>query len=148
MKVAIFDATTSRDHVRGLISDLAERLVHLFCVVLHHPLIHDDLFFQYPSESELVDHLKSSEESLLKVREEGIFDSDEPWRTKIRSVLPPDEVVVKHIKTGDDLRVLRRVIAKFFSDQIFKFQGLLFENIDGHVGFIGNYHEAIGHVCG
>ncbi|KAK1311795.1 hypothetical protein QJS10_CPA07g00488 [Acorus calamus] len=59
---------------------------------------------------------------------------------------PPDGVVVKHIKTGDDLRVLRRVIAKFFSDQIFRFQDLLFENIDGHVGFIGNYHEAIGHT--
>ncbi|KAK1305992.1 Microtubule-associated protein TORTIFOLIA1 [Acorus calamus] len=83
INLAIFDAATSCDHVRGLINDPAEHLVHLFCVVPCQPLIHDDFLFQYPSESELVDHLKSSKESLLKEREEGIFDSNEPWRRKI-----------------------------------------------------------------
>ncbi|KAK1278749.1 hypothetical protein QJS04_geneDACA014780 [Acorus gramineus] len=150
VNLAIFDAATSRDHVRRLIGDPAENLIHLFCVVPRQPLIHDDLLFQYPSESELVEHLKSSEESLLKAREEGIFDPDEPWQRKIRSVLPPDGVVVKHIKTGEDLRVSRRVVATFlmmtmadFSDQIFGFQDSLFENIDGRLGFAGNNHKAI-----
>ncbi|KAK1326610.1 hypothetical protein QJS10_CPA01g00044 [Acorus calamus] len=150
VNLAIFDAATSRDHVRRLIGDPAENLVHLFCVVPRQPLIHDDLLFQYPSEAELVDHLNSSEESLLKAREERIFDPDEPWRRKIRSVLPPDGVVVKHIKTGEDLRVSRRVVATFlmmtmadFSDQIFGFQDSLFENIDGRLGFTGNNYKAI-----
>ncbi|KAI4358053.1 hypothetical protein L6164_001959 [Bauhinia variegata] len=144
VNLAIFDPSTGREVVRARVGDEAERLIHLFCVVPRQPLIHDDLLFRY-SDSELVEHLKQSEISLRNAKEKGIFNGEEGWRKKLQAVLPADGVKVKHIKTGEDVHVSRRVVAIFlmmtiadFSDQLFSFQDLLFDNFDGRLEFSGN----------
>ncbi|KAK4754530.1 hypothetical protein SAY87_002634 [Trapa incisa] len=145
VNLAIFDPNTGRDVVRRHVGGPAERLIHLFCIVPRQPLIHDDLLFHYEDEAELIDHLAASEASLKAAMERGFFDSEEPWRKKINSLLPPQGVTVKHIKTGDDVAVSRRVVAIFllmtmadFSDQLFGFQDELFENYNGRFEFAGN----------
>ncbi|KAK2970568.1 hypothetical protein RJ640_020570 [Escallonia rubra] len=59
-------------------------------------------------------------------------------------------LTLKHIKTGDNVSVSRRVVAIFltmtmadFSDQLFGFQDNLFENSDGRLEFIGNNFDAL-----
>ncbi|XP_050232531.1 uncharacterized protein LOC126681151 [Mercurialis annua] len=145
VNLAIFDPHTGRDVVRGHVGEAAERLIHLFCIVPRQPLIHDDLLFKY-SDSELLEHLIQSEISLKNVKEKGIFHGEEEsWRRKINSLLPAEGITVKHIKTGEDFIVTRRMVAVFlmmtmadFSDQLFGFQDLLFENYDGRLEFKGN----------
>ncbi|KAL5543019.1 hypothetical protein UlMin_010729 [Ulmus minor] len=144
VNLAIFDPSTGREVVRNHVGDAAERLIHLFCIVPRQPLIHDDLLFHY-SDSELVEHLKNSDLSVRKAKEKGLFDRGENWREKVRGLVPDDGIVVKHIKTGEDVRVSRRVVAVFlmmtmadFSDQLFGFQDVLFENFDGKLEFKGN----------
>lgn len=149
VNLAIFDPNTGREVVRGHVGGPAERLIHLFCVVPRQPLIHDDLLFHYDDETELLAHLAASEVSLKAAREKGIFDSEEPWRKKINSLLPPQGVRVKHIKSGEDVVVSRRVVAVFllmtmadFSDQMFGFQDDLFENSNGRLEFSGDNFTA------
>ncbi|KAG6601972.1 hypothetical protein SDJN02_06719, partial [Cucurbita argyrosperma subsp. argyrosperma] len=149
VNLAIFDPSTGRDIVRGHVGEAAERLIHLFCIVPRQHLIHDDLLFRY-SDSELVDHLKVSEASLKNAVENGHFNDDETWRKKLQSILPADGITVKHIKTGEDVMVSRRVVAIFlmmtiadFSDQLFGFQDLLFENSNGRLEFTGNNYTSL-----
>ncbi|KAK8558833.1 hypothetical protein V6N13_098458 [Hibiscus sabdariffa] len=149
VNLAIFDPSTGRDVVRAHVGEAAERLIHLFCIVPRQPLIHDDLLFKY-SDSELVQHLGASEISLKNAKEKGVFDDEEAWRKKLGGLLPENGVVVKHIKTGEDVSVSRRVLAIFllmtmadFSDQLFGFQDVLFENHDGRLEFAGNYNVAL-----
>ncbi|XP_074274156.1 uncharacterized protein LOC141597948 [Silene latifolia] len=144
VNLAIFDPSTGRDTVRAHVGEAAENLIHLFCIVPRQPLIHDQLIFHY-AESELVDHLQVSEKSVRDAKENGLSNRDEAWRVKINSLVPEDGVLVKHIKTGEDVRVSRRVVAVFllmtiadFSDQLFSFQDVLFENFDGRLEFKGN----------
>ncbi|KAL9229979.1 hypothetical protein vseg_005383 [Gypsophila vaccaria] len=144
VNLAIFDPSTGRDTVRQHVGEAAERLIHLFCIVPRQPLIHDQLIFQY-TETELMDHLQLSEMSLRNVTDKGLSSKDEIWRVKINSLVPEDGILVKHIKTGEDVRVSRRVVAVFllmtiadFSDQLFSFQDVLFENSDGRLEFKGN----------
>ncbi|XP_076950566.1 uncharacterized protein LOC143623637 [Bidens hawaiensis] len=141
VNLAIFDPSTGRDVIRGHVGQHAERLIHLFCVVPRQQLIHDDLLFRY-EESELVRHVKESEASVVNATRGDEF---EEWRRKLRAVLPEDGVVLKHIKTGEDVRLSRRVVATFllltiadFSDQLFSFQDVLFGNSDGLLKFSGN----------
>lgn len=110
-------------------------------------LIHDELLFRYSDESELVQHLKDSERSLTNARKGGleIGDEIEGWRKKLQSILPADGIVLKHIKTGEDVHLSRKVVATFllmtiadFSDQLFSFQDVLFDNSDGMLKFSGN----------
>ncbi|MQL93785.1 hypothetical protein Taro_026441 [Colocasia esculenta] len=150
VNLAIFDPSTSRDCVSGLLGGPAERLVHLFCVVPRQPLIHDDLLFRYASDAELAEHLRLSEASLAELRERGASDPEEPWRRKLREVLPADGVTARHIKTGEPVAVSRRMVAVFllmtmadFSDQIFGFQDALFDNVDGRLEFSGNNPTAL-----
>jgi hypothetical protein len=149
VNLAIFDPSTGRDVVRGYVGEAAERLIHLFCIVPRQPLIHDDLLFHY-SDSELVEHLKLSEISLRNAKEKGLFNEEEGWRKKLQSLLPADGITVKHIKTGEDVPVSRRVVATFllmtmadFSDQLFGFQDALFDNSDGRLSFSGNNYGAL-----
>ncbi|XVF44607.1 hypothetical protein PTKIN_Ptkin02bG0137900 [Pterospermum kingtungense] len=149
VNLAIFDPSTGREEVRGHVGEAAERLIHLFCIVPRQPLIHDDLLFKY-SDSELVEHLKLSEISLKNAKEKGLFNEDEVWRKKLRQLLPDNGIVVKHIKTGEDVLVSRRIAAIFllmtmadFSDQLFGFQDVLFENFDGRLEFKGNNFVAL-----
>lgn len=149
VNLAIFDPSTGREVVRGYVGDAAESLIHLFCIVPRQLLIHDDLLFKY-SDSELVEHLKLSEISLKNAKEKGVFNEDEVWRKKLNQLLPDNGVLVKHIKTGEDVLVSRRIAAIFllmtmadFSDQLFGFQDVLFENFDGRLEFKGNNFVAL-----
>jgi hypothetical protein len=136
VNLAIFDPGTGRDRVAAVVGAEAERLVHLFCVVPRQQLIHDDLLFHY-TDQELVADLESSEAS--------IQDDDKPWRRKIQRLLPPEGITVKHIRTGEDVALSRRVAAAFllmtmadFADQLFDWQDRLFGNADGRLEFRGN----------
>ncbi|XP_010688616.2 uncharacterized protein LOC104902519 [Beta vulgaris subsp. vulgaris] len=144
VNLAIFDPSTGRDTVRAYVGDAAESLIHLFCIVPRQPLIHDQLIFRY-SESELIQQLKMSENSLQNIKDKGLSSRDEEWRQKINSLVPEDGLVVKHIKTGEDVRVSRRIVAIFvlmtiadFSDQLFNFQDVLFDNSNGRLEFSGS----------
>ncbi|KAK9115489.1 hypothetical protein Sjap_014436 [Stephania japonica] len=139
-----FRPSTSRHTVCNHVGNAAERLIHLFCIVPRQSLIHDDLLFNY-TDQQLVHHLKLSQASLTNAKDSGVFDHDEEWRRKIRSLLPAEGIVVKHIKTGEDVGLSRRVVAVFlmmtmadFSDQLFSFQDVLFENDNGRLEFSGN----------
>jgi hypothetical protein len=84
------------------------------------------------------------------VRDKGVFDMEEVWRCKINSLLPEHGILVKHIKTGEDVVVSRRVIAVFvmmtmadFSDQLYGFQDVLFDNSNGRLEFTGNNFAAL-----
>lgn len=149
VNLAIFDPSTGRETVRNHVGEDAERLIHLFCIVPRQPLIHDDLLFRY-TDSELIEDLKLSEASLRNAKDKGFFDSEEVWRKKLNSIIPAEGIVVKHIKTGEDVHVSRRVVAIFlmmtmadFSDQLFGFQDLLFENSNGRLEFSGNDCQAL-----
>ncbi|GKV30756.1 hypothetical protein SLEP1_g39535 [Rubroshorea leprosula] len=149
VNLAIFDPNTGRDVVRGHVGVDAERLIHLFCVVPRQPIIHDDLLFKY-SDSELVEHLKHSEVSVKNAKEKGLFNSEEIWRKKLNTLVPANGTTVKHIKTGEDVVVSRRILAIFllmtiadFSDQLFGFQDQLFDNHDGRLDFSGNGCSAL-----
>lgn len=133
----------------GYVGAPAEHLIHLFCIVPRQPLIHDNLLFKY-SDLELIEHLRCSEISLANAKEKGIFDKDEPWRVKLNSLIPPEGVKVKHIKTGEDVVVSRRVVATFllmtmadFMDQLFSWQDDLFGNSNGQLKFSGNNFPAL-----
>ncbi|XP_006648164.1 uncharacterized protein LOC102709148 [Oryza brachyantha] len=143
VNLAIFQPDVGRDHVRPIVGAPAERLVHLFCVVPRHQLIHDDLLFHYADQDLLAD-LASSEASLHDAQR-GLFRDAEPWRLKIQRLLPPTGITVKHIRTGEDVALSRRVVATFllmtmadFSDQLFDWQDRLFNNSNGHLEFSGN----------
>ncbi|KAF5749844.1 hypothetical protein HS088_TW03G00170 [Tripterygium wilfordii] len=149
VNLAIFDPSTGRDVVRNHVGVAAERLIHLFCIVPRQRLIHDDLLFQY-TDSELIDHLKKSEMSVKNAKEKGLFNGEEQWRKKISNLLPASGITVKHIKTNEDVLVTRRIAAVFllmtmadFSDQLFGFQDMLFDNSDGRLEFKGNNYAAL-----
>ncbi|GJM87432.1 hypothetical protein PR202_ga03385 [Eleusine coracana subsp. coracana] len=142
VNLAIFDPGTGRDHVASVVGAAAERLVHLFCIVPRQQLIHDDLLFHY-TDQDLVADLASSEASLND--DPRLFNNEEPWRRKIQRLLPPNGITVKHIRTGEDVSLSRRVAATFllmtmadFSDQLFDWQDRLFDNTNGRLEFRGN----------
>ncbi|KAK6145224.1 hypothetical protein DH2020_022044 [Rehmannia glutinosa] len=146
VNLAIFPPSAAgRDTVRNHVGAAAERLIHLFCVVPRQPLIHDFLLFQY-TDAELIEHLRSSEISINKIRKEDKDEEEkQSWRLKLQSICPAEGIKVKHIKTGEDVLVSRRLVAVFllmtmadFSDQLFNFQDLLFDNSDGRLDFSGN----------
>ncbi|XP_050374914.1 uncharacterized protein LOC126792551 [Argentina anserina] len=140
VNLAIFDTSTGRDVVRGHVGEAAERLIHLFCIVPRQPLIHDDLLFHY-TDDELRLHLKQSESEA---------NENCAWRKKVQSLVPADGIRVKHIKTGEEVLISRRIVATFvlmtmadFSDQLFGFQDELFENGDGRLDYSGNKYGAL-----
>ncbi|MCD7455716.1 hypothetical protein HAX54_029234 [Datura stramonium] len=143
VNLAIFDPSTGRETVRAHVGEAAERLIHLFCIVPRQPLIHDDLLFKY-TDSELIEHLKVSEVSLKHAKERDLFNEDEAWRKKLRSILPADGITVKHKDRGRRVGFQEIGCCKLlmtmadFSDQLFNFQDLLFENSNGRLEFSGN----------
>ncbi|KAK8970317.1 hypothetical protein KSP40_PGU003115 [Platanthera guangdongensis] len=138
VNLAIFEpGATSRAALSLSLGPAAERLVHLFCVIPRHTVIHDLVLFRY-TDAELTGDLAASADLSRR-------GQDEPWRRKINSIIPPEGISVKHIRTGEDTLVSRRVIAAFllmtmadFSDQLFGFQDRLFENDDGRLEFTGS----------
>ncbi|KAE9595331.1 hypothetical protein Lal_00042493 [Lupinus albus] len=149
VNLAIFDPSTGRDVVRGHVGEEAERLIHLFCVVPRQQVIHDDLLFHY-DDGELVEHLNESEISLRNAKEKGVFNGEESWRKKLLGLVPVQGIKVKHIRTGEDVHVSRRVVAIFlmmtmadFCDQLYSFQDVLFDNVNGRLEFSGNNYWAL-----
>ncbi|KVH97420.1 uncharacterized protein LOC112523365 [Cynara cardunculus var. scolymus] len=140
--LAIFNPVTDREIVRRHVGSAAERLIHLFCIVPRHPLIHDDLVFRY-TDSELREHLQASESSLRNVKE-GL-NKEECWRKKLQEIVPATGIKVPHIRTGEPVVVPRRVVAVFllmtiadFADQYYGYQDMLYDNTDGRLEFTGN----------
>ncbi|TVU27624.1 hypothetical protein EJB05_19118, partial [Eragrostis curvula] len=110
-------------------------------------LIHDNLIFHY-TDAELREHLAAAQATLLKqalLLQDNATElgrvrnttSSEPdcysWRRKLRSLVPADGVVAKHIRTGEPVLLSRRVLAVFvlitiadFSDQYTDYQDKLF----------------------
>ncbi|KAG2306827.1 hypothetical protein Bca52824_026575 [Brassica carinata] len=69
---------------------------------------------------------------------------------KVNMLVLDNGVVVKHIKTGEEIVLSRRVVGVFllmtladFSDQLFGFQDELFCNEDGRLEFRGNNVKAL-----
>ncbi|XP_027360151.1 uncharacterized protein LOC113868608 [Abrus precatorius] len=149
VNLAIFDPSTGREVVRKHVGDEAEALIHLFCIVPRQPLIHEDLLFHY-SDEELVQHLAQSQISLANAKEKGLFNGEEPWRKKLQALLPAEGIQVKHIRTGEEVHVSRRIVGIFlmmtmadFCDQLFGFQDMLFDNVNGRLEFSGNSFGAL-----
>uniref|UniRef100_A0A0E0NN86 DUF6817 domain-containing protein n=1 Tax=Oryza rufipogon TaxID=4529 RepID=A0A0E0NN86_ORYRU len=151
VNLAIFQPDVARDHVRGIIGAAAERLVHLFCVVPRHQLMHDDLHLRY-TDAELTAHLAASQASLDAARKSGGGGGDpgEAWRAKLASVVPPEGVVARHIRTGEAVALSRRVLGVFivmtiadFSDQYTDYQDKLFDNEDGRLEYRGDNWRAL-----
>lgn len=104
----------------------------------------------YYSDQELVQNLNQSEISLRNAKEKGVFDGEEGWRKKLQGILPADGIQVKHIRTGEDVHVSRRVMAIFlmmtmadFCDQLYSFQDVQFDNVNGRLEFSGNNYWAL-----
>ncbi|KAL6911310.1 hypothetical protein ACP4OV_000115 [Aristida adscensionis] len=150
--LAIFQPDAGRAAVRAIVGAAAERLVHLFCVVPRHALLHDDLHLRY-TDAELRDHLAASQASLAAAARGDAAvppPADEPWRRKLRSLVPPEGVVARHIRTGEPVALSRRVVAVFilitvadFSDQYTDYQDELFGNDDGRLEFRGDHWGAL-----
>ncbi|KAD4982845.1 hypothetical protein R6Q59_002479 [Mikania micrantha] len=137
--LAIFDPVTDRETVRHHVGPVAERLVHLFCIVTRHTLIHDDLVFRY-TDSELREHLEASEHALKHGS-----SREESWRKKLREIVPVTGVTSNNIRTGEPVVIPRRVLAVFllmtiadFGDQYYGYQDELYDNTDGRLEFTGN----------
>ncbi|WVZ48881.1 hypothetical protein U9M48_000276 [Paspalum notatum var. saurae] len=80
---------------------------------------HDDLLFHYTG-GEIRDHLAASQESISILQAfrktssaAAVHSNDEPWRRKLRSVVPAEGVVVKHIRTGEPVALSLRTLAVF-----------------------------------
>uniref|UniRef100_A0A0E0LTA7 DUF6817 domain-containing protein n=1 Tax=Oryza punctata TaxID=4537 RepID=A0A0E0LTA7_ORYPU len=147
VNLAIFQPDVGREHVRGIIGAQAERLVHLFCVVPRHQLMHDDLHLRY-TDAELRAHLAASQASLDASRKSSGRGDPGPgkaWRAKLASVVPAEGVVARHIRTGEPVALSRRVVGIFilmtiadFSDQYTDYQDKLFDNEDGRLEYRGD----------
>lgn len=132
VNLAIFELNVDRQKVRDLIGDDAEELVYWFCIVPRQQLICDMLVSKF-NEVDVGYGSNNSEAS-------GKAANDK------RTVLvPPEGLVVKHIRTGEDLLVPRRLIAIFliltiadFSDQWYSWQDRMFGNSDGELAFTRN----------
>ncbi|KAK9051288.1 hypothetical protein SSX86_027915 [Deinandra increscens subsp. villosa] len=138
--LAIFDPLTDRETVCQHVGSVAESLIHLFCIVPRHTLIHDDLVFRY-TDAELREHLQASEYSL---KQHGLRE-EEAWRKKLQELVPATGVKVSHIRTGEPVVIPRRVLAVFllmtiadFGDQYYGYQDELYDNNDGRLEFTGN----------
>jgi hypothetical protein len=150
VNLSIFEPSTTREHVQQLIGAPVERLVFLFCAVPRHKLIHEDLHFQY-TDAELADHLAASAASIKQAAgETGVFDTSEPWRQKLCSLLPPGGIEARHFKTGETVSLSRRIVALFvlmtvadICDQYIDYQDKLYANEDGRLEFRGDNWGAL-----
>ncbi|KAH7299261.1 hypothetical protein KP509_24G002700 [Ceratopteris richardii] len=134
VNLAIFTPDVDRQRVRDLVSCEAERLIHLFCIVPRHALIHDTLLFRFTDEE----------------LREGLRNQDSECIHKLRGILPPEGINVKHIRSGEDVQLPRAVVAIFllltmadFIDQLTGWQDALFGNDNGTLAWSGNNWAAL-----
>lgn len=133
VNLAIFEPNVGRRKVRDLIGHDAEELVHWFCIVPRQQLIFDMLLSKFT-------YLEDDNGSRVHSETVGKTAHD-----KGMILVPPEGLIVKHIRTGEDLLVPRRLIAVFliltiadFSDQWYSWQDSMFGNSDGKMQFAGN----------
>ncbi|KAJ0668272.1 putative tetratricopeptide-like helical domain superfamily [Helianthus annuus] len=147
--IVLFDPETSRDKVRSLIGEAAERIAYLFCVVHRQSLVHKSIMCQF-TESELREYLKASEVSVMNANDNGVFNGDEKWRKKMQSLVPAGGLIGRHHTTGEEILVSRRMIGVFLlmtiadiSEQYFGFQDVLYENTNGRLELDGDRFDAL-----
>ncbi|KAL3687749.1 hypothetical protein R1sor_014058 [Riccia sorocarpa] len=133
VNLAIFPPDTGRGVVRDLIGAEAEELTHWFCIVPRQQLIFDMIMFKYSNE-ELLQHLKNLKEG----------------KEIANPLMPPEGLVVKHIRTGENLLVPKNLIAIFFlltmvdfADQYYGWQDDLFANRSGKFDYSGDQWTAL-----
>lgn len=135
VNLAIFAPDVDRSVLRDLIGEDSEELVHLFCIVPRQELIFDRLLHRL-TDDELLAGLKQWKPSNTQ-KQKKLF-------------IPKEGMVVKHIRTGDDVVLPRRVVALFllltmadFADQFYGWQDILFGNEDGEFRYKGNGWHAL-----
>jgi len=122
VNLALFAPDVDRSVLRGLIGDEAEELVHLFCIIPRQELIFDR-FMHVLTDEELVAGLKQYEKK-------GISETEaKELHEKKRLFVPKGGMVLKHIRTGEDVVLPRRLVALFvlltmadFADQFYGWQ--------------------------
>lgn len=87
VNLAIFPPDESRPVVKALVGDETEDLIYTFCVINRQQVIIDNLVNKFP------DHV---------LRSKGI-----------QELVPREGIVTKHIRTGEEVKVSRRVLAQF-----------------------------------
>eukprot|EP00475_Leptophrys_vorax_P042768 TRINITY_DN80608_c0_g1_i1.p1 TRINITY_DN80608_c0_g1~~TRINITY_DN80608_c0_g1_i1.p1 ORF type:complete len:388 (-),score=109.31 TRINITY_DN80608_c0_g1_i1:63-1226(-) len=119
VNLAIFHAPEDRPKVSKLLGNSldAEELIYKFCTVNRHDLIIERILKQVQELPE------------------------EEWG----KLLPPEGVTVQHIGTRKPFKISREVVLQFavmtiadFSEQLFSWQDLLFQNGDGKLHYAGN----------
>eukprot|EP00249_Psilotum_nudum_P021911 c28296_g1_i2 orf=227-1543(-) len=162
VNLAIFEPDVGRQTVGDIIGDLAEELVHLFCIVPRWKLIYEMMLFQFKDDELLAalhgDNLDVDSRSqhdvdahFLERLKSGIIDEEERslfairCKRKVAKIIPPEGLVVKHIRTGEDVRVPRRVLAIFLLvniadviEQRYSYQDALYEDENGILTWAGN----------
>lgn len=151
VNLAIFKPDIDRQVVRDLIGSEAEELVHMYCIVPRIELTYDMVLGKY-TDKELVADLEESENFLSSFDVGNCSRSItyDGWRKKLQGVLPPEGIVVKHFRTGDDLIIPRRLVALFLlltmadlSEQMFGYVDVLFDNENGRLDSKGNTWKAL-----
>ncbi|CAM6009956.1 unnamed protein product [Sphagnum balticum] len=179
VNLAIFEPNVERSKVRDLVGEAAEELIHFFCIVPRQQLIFDNLLLTFSDERLLstlheYDQIMGGNETgsaaatpnqyetvgkathdhvVVSKKMEQLFSTDVNSHSGARRpepLIPPEGMLVKHIRTGEDVWVPRRVVAIFllltmadFADQFFGWQDVLFGNDDGEFRYKGNNFYAL-----
>lgn len=145
VNLAIFAPDVDRSVLRGLIGDEAEELVHIFCVIPRQELIFDRLLHTI-TDDDLIASLKQYQGTKVGESEANAKGGHD----KRRLFVPKEGMVVKHIRTGEDIFLPRRLVALFvlltmadFVDQFYGWQDQLFRNDDGEFRYSGNDWHAL-----
>jgi hypothetical protein len=135
VNLAIFAPDVDRSVLRGLIGEEAEALVHIFCIIPRQELIFDRLLLRLTD-----DDLKAGLQQYVQGAQ----------GEKRKLFVPKEGIVVKHIRTGEDVVLPRRIVALFvlltmadFVDQLYGWQDALFKNDDGEFRWAGNEWHAL-----
>ncbi|KAG0585692.1 hypothetical protein M758_2G029600 [Ceratodon purpureus] len=144
VNLAIFAPDIDRSVLRGLIGDEAEELVHMFCIIPRQELVFDRLLHKL-SDDDLRAGLKQYQGTKAGSEVNGKSTHD-----KRRLFVPTEGIVLKHIRTGEDVVLPRRLVALFvlltmadFIDQLYGWQDALFKNDDGEFRWAGNEWHAL-----
>lgn len=145
VNLAIFAPDVDRSVVRDLIGAEAEELVYIFCIIPRQELIFDRLLLKLTDEDLAagLQQYQGTAKGASEANGKGAHD-------KRRLFVPKEGIVVKHIRTGEDVVLPRRLVALFvfltmgdFVDQLYAWQDALFKNDDGEFRFAGNDWHAL-----
>jgi hypothetical protein len=124
VNLAIFAPDVDRSVLRDLIGAEAEELVHMFCIIPRHELIFDRLLLKLTDEDLAagLQQYQGTAKGASEANGKGAHD-------KRRLFVPKEGIVVKHIRTGEDVVLPRRLVALFvfltmgdFVDQLYAWQ--------------------------